>query len=111
MGSCASAVSTRAGACFLYHKTGVNTVSLSWQTQTIPNYSLIFKTAFLLYHVGMADKTNERAKIFDECLAELSPSAQREIEGLLEYVASQLAAGGGIKSAKELILQTIRFLG
>ena len=65
----------------------------------------------MLYHVGMADKNKQRVSIFDECMAELSPEARREIEALVKHVSDFLAAGGGEKSAKELIVQALRFLG
>jgi len=56
------------------------------------------------------DKTAERARKFDECFSELSEQAQADLEALINYLAKDvLHKGGGLMSAKELVLQVIRF--
>jgi len=56
------------------------------------------------------DKTAERARKFDECFAELSEQAQADLEALINYLAKDvLHKGGGLMSAKELVLQVVRF--
>ena len=79
---------------------------------TIPNYSLILNPCFLLYNDSMEtkDKTAERARKFDECFAELSEQAQADLEALINYLAKDvLHKGGGLISAKELVMQVVRF--
>ena len=56
------------------------------------------------------DKTAERARKFDECFSELSEQAQADLEALINYLAKDvLHKGGGLMSAKELVLQVVRF--
>ena len=56
------------------------------------------------------DKTAERARKFDECFSELSESAQADLEALVNYLAKDvLHKGGGLMSAKELVMQVLRF--
>jgi len=52
----------------------------------------------------------QRAATFDECVAELSPEAQTYIADLLSWIEEyMLVSGGGTMSAKEILLQTLRF--
>ena len=56
------------------------------------------------------DKTAERARKFDECFSELSESAQADLEAVVNYLAKYvLHKGDGLMSAKELVLQVVRF--
>jgi len=56
------------------------------------------------------EKTTEQAAIFDECVSELSAEAQKELGALVAYIADKLAFGAGEKSAKALIIQSLRYL-
>lgn len=57
-----------------------------------------------------ADKMGEQIAVFDECIAEMSEEGREGLTLLTAYVAEQLHKGGGIGSAKALIIQTLRFL-
>ena len=66
-----------------------------------------------MYSWGMdnttVSKLQRRARLFDACVSELSPVAQEELNALVEYVAEFLSKGGGTDSAKELIIQVLRY--
>lgn len=62
------------------------------------------------------DKTNdvnkmtERAALFDACVAELPADTQKALNDLAMWVAKNvMTKGGGLMSAKELIVQSLRF--
>lgn len=55
-------------------------------------------------------RLQDRASQFDKCVSELSEVAQEELNELASWVSEHiLLQGGGIMSAKELILQALRF--
>lgn len=55
-------------------------------------------------------KLQDRATLFDECVAELPETVQEELNELVKWVSEHgLLQGGGIMSAKELIIQALRF--
>lgn len=55
------------------------------------------------------EKLTERAAQFDECVAELSPVAQAELNALAKWISkNMLTDDGGIMSAKELIIQVLK---
>jgi hypothetical protein len=55
------------------------------------------------------DKLTQRARMFDECFAELSPAAQQDLKNRIEYLSSTMDKGG-LLSAKELLLQLARYV-
>ena len=55
------------------------------------------------------ERTTKQADQFDQCFAELSQEAQAYFTAQLEYIAAEMATGGGEKSAKALFTQFMRF--
>jgi len=55
-----------------------------------------------------ADKLSEAINVFNTCFAEMSQEGQEELTEVVSRLAEQLHKGGGIGSAKELIVQLIR---
>ena len=51
----------------------------------------------------------EQERIFDECVAECSPEAQRELNAMVVEFDGQLARGGGEQSAKSLVLSLVLY--
>lgn len=61
--------------------------------------------------MNIKDKLSTRATQFDICFAELSPEAQNDLQGKIDYIASVFPKnGGGVMSAKELIIQVAKFV-
>jgi hypothetical protein len=57
-------------------------------------------------------KITERAAIFDQCVAAMPADKQREYKELVIWVSNNiLTQGGGLMSAKELIVQLVRWGG
>jgi len=59
---------------------------------------------------NVPDKTTERVKQFDACVAELSEETQEFIADFVKLVSKKIAKGAGIDSAKELIWQEFIFV-
>ncbi len=51
----------------------------------------------------------EQERIFDECYALCSPEAQTELSAMVDTFHPQLARGGGIQSAKSLVLSLVLY--
>jgi hypothetical protein len=50
----------------------------------------------------------EQAAMFDECVAELSQDARDFFAFAVQKIATSLAAGGGVKSAKAVLFEIAR---
>jgi hypothetical protein len=53
----------------------------------------------------MENKLSTRAQRFDECLSELSTESQLQLLKSINVLKEQLADGGGVMSAKEILYQ------
>jgi hypothetical protein len=60
-------------------------------------------------NINENDPTTLRAARFDECYSELSEEAQRYLSAQVNFIAKNMANGGGEKSAKALLYNLMIF--